>query len=462
MIAESRIGAALAGLALALALASCDGDSEGNPVGLESVVVESRDLVSSVAATGTVEPIRVADVKSQASGEILEIAIELGQTVERGDLLVRIDPRDVRNAFEQAEADLEVAESRLAIAARQLERIRELHASDVVTDEEVESAELEFANARAAQVKARTNLELARDRLNDVVVRAPLRGTVVERNVEEGQIVTSTREVTGGTTLVRMADLGEVQVRMMADEGDIGKIEPGLPAEIRVEAYPEREFRGTVLQVEPQAVVEQNVTMFAVLTRIRNEGDLLKPGMNADVEVMVGRREGVPALPNGAIKSPDEARQLARVLDLEVPDPMESPRAQGGGATAGAELPDDLQRLRSMSQEERQEHMQDLSPAERRRLFQRFREVRETEAAATRSDPTRPRPAYVFQRDDRGRLALEPIVIGLSTWDYSEIVAGLEEGEEVVLVPQALIQQREMLERIRGRSGIPGMRRDDD
>ncbi|MGH7588261.1 MAG: efflux RND transporter periplasmic adaptor subunit [Gemmatimonadota bacterium] len=163
--------------ALVASIAACGGGDRQAPAGLESAVVERTDLVSTVAATGTVEPIRVIDVKSQASGEILEVAVELGDRVEQGALLVRIDPRDVQNA-----------------------------------------------------------------------------------NIEEGQIVPATREVTGGTTLLRMADLAEVQVRTLVDETDVGSVGADLPATIRVEAFPEREFTGRVLKVEPQAVVEQKST----------------------------------------------------------------------------------------------------------------------------------------------------------------------------------------------------------
>jgi HlyD family secretion protein len=184
----------------------------------ETAVAEVRSLVSSVVATGTVEPIRIIDVKSQASGEILELAVELGDLAQQGQLLVRIDPRDVRNEFDQAEADLEVARARLQIAERRLARSQALHDSSIVTAEELENELLEHANARAGLVRGEANLELASDRLNDVVVRSPIAGTVVEREIEAGQIVTSTREVTGGTLLMRMADLSEVQVRTMVDE----------------------------------------------------------------------------------------------------------------------------------------------------------------------------------------------------------------------------------------------------
>ncbi len=465
----------VAGAATA-ALSGCAQEADSAAAStFQTAVAERNTIVSSVVATGTIEPIKIIDVKSQASGEILEMPVELGDAVSRGDLLVRIDPRDVRNAYEQAQADLEVAQAREEVTGRRLERARMLRDSSVVTDEELETAILNHADAKAALVRAETNLRLARDRLEDVTVRAPIAGTIVEKNVEEGQIVTSTREVTGGTTIVRMADLAQVQVRTLVDEIDIGRIQPGMPATITVEAYPDRTFRGEVLKIEPQAVVQQNVTMFAVLTRIANEEDLLRPGMNADVEIVIGRRPDVLALPNAAIKTPDEARQLVNALGMdrdllqqrvEVPeaDRTADGRAGGEGSAGGAaddsegELPSPGE-LRSMSREERRELVQSLDAAQRRQLFQRMRELRAAREAADRADPARPKPAFVFKQAADGLLTLKPIRIGLSSYEQTEVIAGLEDGEQVLEVPLSLVQQQELLQRIRERSGVPGVSR---
>ena len=310
--------ASLGSLALAAAGCAVIGETNEPEQTLQTLTASRQTIVSSVEATGTIEPIRIIEVKSQAGGEVLDLPVELGDNIEQGTLLVRIDPRDVNNAHAQAQADLDVARAQNEVAGLQLERIRALHDSDIVTAEELENATLSAANARASLVRAETNLELAEDKLDDVTLRAPITGTIVERMVEQGQVVTGTRDLTGGTVLMRMADLNEVQVRMLVDETDIGRLDPGLPADITVEAYPTRTFRGTVLKIEPQAVVEQNVTMFAVLTRITNEEDLLRPGMNADVEVVIGRQEDVLAVANSGIKSQQEASQIVRALELDI------------------------------------------------------------------------------------------------------------------------------------------------
>ncbi|NIP58652.1 MAG: efflux RND transporter periplasmic adaptor subunit [Gemmatimonadetes bacterium] len=450
-----------------LGVGACGSGSANEPgFSLETATVERGALESSVEATGTVEAIRVLEVRSQASGEILNMPVELGDEVEQGALLLEIDPRDEVNEVEQARADLEQAQAQLAVAESRLSRMRALRDSGVVTAEELETAIVEHANARSAHVRAQTRLELAQEQRADATVRAPISGTIVEKGVEEGQVVTGTRDLTGGTVLLRMADLSEVQVRTLVDESEIGGVGPGLPASITVEAYPDRTFRGEVLQIEPQATVEQNVTMFAVLTRIPNESRLLKPGMNADVEIVLGRREGVLKLSNSAVKMPDEARQLVSALGMD-PELLDRRITTGGEGAAASGDPEQSvsreetgalpgpERLRSMSREERRELLQSLSSEERRELMRRLPGGGPGGASASGA-VSGPRPAFVFVRED-GVLTLSPVTVGLSSWEETEIVAGLEEGDAVVEVPLALVQQSELLERFRRRSGVPGM-----
>jgi HlyD family secretion protein len=451
---------------------ACGGGSSADGLTLESSVVTRGDLESSVEATGTIEPIKVVEVKSQASGEILEMRVDLGDQVEKGALLLRIDPRDVQNELEQALADLNQAEAQVQVATSRLDRARALRDSGVVTQSDLESAILEHANARSSYQRAESRLELARDRREDATINAPISGTVIEKVVEEGQVITSTNSVTGGTTLLRMADLSEVQVRTLVDESDVGQIQAGQPASITVEAYPDRTFEGAVLKIEPQATVQQNVTMFAVLTRIPNPARLLRPGMNADVVIVLGREENVLKLPNAGVKMPEEARQLVNALQMDPSlldqaapslanrgtDGDSVQRAQAGEPGASnsqgeGKLPSPDE-LRSMSQEERRALFQSLSPSLRQQLMERFRG---SSAAGPRAGRSGPRKAFVFEYDAQGKLTLKPILVGMSSWEETAIVAGLSEGDTVVEVPLALVQQSEMLERFRRRSGVPGM-----
>ena len=290
----------------------------------EPVPVERRDIVVSAEAAGTVEPILVVDVKSKASGEILEIRGETGDIIGQGELLVRVDPRDPNNAVAQAEADLEVARAQLSNAEAQKRRADQMFEAQLISEQEHEAGNLQYANARAQSVRAERALQTARDQLDDTNVRAPITGTIIQKSVERGQVIASaTREVTGGTVLLRMADLNEVQVRTLVDETDIGKIQAGMQATITVDAYPNRPFEGRVLKIEPQSSVSQNVTMFPVLIRIPNEQGFLRPGMNASVEIHVANRSNVLAIPNSALRTTRDVASAAQVLGM---DPQEVER----------------------------------------------------------------------------------------------------------------------------------------
>ena len=312
----ATLGATLAAVAL---FSGCK--KEAPPVPYEAVPVERRDIVVSAQASGAIQPDTTVEVKSKASGEILQLSAETGQVVQRGAPLVRIDPRNARNALAQAQADLDVAKAKLTNAASQKQRADALYKSQSITEQEHEQALLDYADAKSQVVRSQVSVDNARIQLEDTDVRAPITGTVLEKDVERGSVIASaTSNVSGGTTLMKMANLNQVQVRALVDETDIGKLQPGQLASITVDAYPQHPFNGTVLKIEPQAQTEQNVTMFPVLIRIDNKEGLLRPGMNAEVEVHVGRRDDVLAVPNAALRTQRDVASAAQVFGLPPDD----------------------------------------------------------------------------------------------------------------------------------------------
>ena len=321
-------------------LPSCKGESEQTST-IQTVAVERRDIVVDAEATGVVEPINVIEVKSKASGQIERMPVETGTRVKPGDLLVQVDTRDVRNQYNQALADLRAAQARVAVAAAQRKRSEDLFKQQIITAQELETAQLDYANAQAQVTRADASLDLAQQRLEDATVRAPLSGTIIEKTVSTGQVITSaTGAFGGGTLLLKMADLSQVRVRALVNETDIGNIQPGQQATVTVDAYPDRPFRGTVEKIEPQAVVQQNVTMFPVLVAVSNRDGLLMPGMNGEVSVLVERRENVISVPNDAVRPPRDITSAAAALGLNPDSVRRQVQAQftggpGGGANGG-------------------------------------------------------------------------------------------------------------------------------
>jgi HlyD family secretion protein len=307
----------LSALAAFLLVAGCS-DKNDKAIPVSTQTVQRRDIVIDASATGVVEPINVVEVKSKASGQIVKMPVETGTSVKPGDLLVQIETRDVQNQYDQSAAALAAARSRLEVAEAAKRRADELFKGRIITSPEHETAQLDYANAQSALVAARTNLDLNKQRLEDATVRAPVAGTIIDKTVSLGTVITSaTGAFGGGTTLLKMADLGQVRIRALFNETDIGQVQPGQSATVIVDAYPDRRFNGTVEKIEPQAVVQQNVTMFPVLVTLQNLEGLLKPGMNGETSVLVDQRTNVLAVPNDAVRNPREAAATAPMLGLD-------------------------------------------------------------------------------------------------------------------------------------------------
>ncbi len=280
--------------------------------------VERQDINVNVEAAGVIEPAVTVEVKSKASGEVLSIHAETGDIVEAGTLLVQIDKRTPSNLLNQTNAELEAAMARRSIAKAQSTRSKTLWDSRTINEVDYEKTLLEYANAKADVVRAEVAIENARIQLDDTDVRAPITGTIIERLVETGQVISSpTMDVGGGTLLLKMADLSSVQVRALVDETDIGKIKPGQATTVTVTAYPNQPFEGVVLKIEPQAMADQTVTTFSVLIMLENKNGLLRPGMNTEVEIRVASRGNVLAIPTLALKTKKEIPTVAGFMGIE-------------------------------------------------------------------------------------------------------------------------------------------------
>ena len=426
-----------------LLIAGCAQDTEEREV-WNTAKVTTRDIVVAVQAAGIIEPVTTVELKSKASGEILEIAADTGDVVDSGTLLVQIDKRTPRNSLAQAEAELEAARARRDIARTQRDRAKDLFGSRTINEVDYEQSILEYANAKAEVVRAEVSVENARIALDDTEVRAPIQGTIISRDVEVGQVISSpTQDVGGGTVLLNMADLRSVQVRSLVDETDIGKILPGQKANVTVAAYPNQPFAGSVLKVEPKAEDEEAVTLFAVIVTIDNTGGLLKPGMNAEVEVDIASRYGVPAVPTIALRTPRDVKAAAMYTGIE--EDVLREQLRSGGMT----VPDAMSGATVMVEG---------APAQ---------------AAATQpAAGTEPLAAqgYLFggqywllvMRD--GEPSAQYVTTGLTDLDYSEIVSGLNGDEEIILLPSTdLIMSQDRFQRMMGQfSGLPGRNTDDE
>src|SRR5688572_460410 len=551
---------ALAGLT---ALACSKNKDDKLTIPLEPVTRQT--IVVQAEATGVVEPINIIEVKAKSSGQIVAMPVETGSFVKPGDLIVQLDTRDTRNSYAQARADLDAANVNLRVARQARDRAEQLYKERIITAVEREAAQVQYANAQSTVLRNRAALDLRAQSLEEATVRAPVAGTVIEKPVALGQVIASgTSGLSGGTTIIKMADLTKVRVRALVNETDIGKIRPGLVAQVIVDAFPDRPFMGTVEKIEPQATIQQSVTMFPVLISIDNQARLLMPGMNGEVSIEVERRENVIAVSNDAVRNPNEVAVVAPMLGLD-PDSVRAAlragargaqrvgstqgvngpppagtngenagRAEltsaaaaqqgGGGQRGGFNLPEvtDKQceavtaaiakhpdvpgkiaalRTRMQAGELDRQAMQaetqkiysaiGVDPGVARACTFRQRGAGGARAGAGAGGSTgttggsagaQPggfgsaggaagqggfgrgqgggRRGLVFVSKD-GKYSPRTVRLGVSNFDYSEVLSGVEEGEQVAILNVAVLQarQQENLNQVRGRAGVPGMQR---
>ncbi len=495
---------AVAALAALGATACKAGQAEDAP-NIQTAVVNRGNLRIAVEATGSVEPVRSVDVKSKASGQILQLVVDVGDSVHAGTILAKIDPRDVNNNFQQAQANLEVAKAQAANAKAQLDRSKALLDSGVITQQEYESNNLSYVTARSSLVRAQTNWELAKLQLADVTIMAPIDGTIISKGngISEGAVIQSgSSGFSGGTTLFTMANLDSMQVRTQVDETDVGQLHAGLPATIKVEAYPSRTFQGRVEKIEPQAVTTQNVTMFNVIVSIDNKSGLLKPGMNGDVEILVNQADNVLLIPNNAIVERQDVGPAAMVLGMNV-DSLDFRSLAGRGARsgtasarganganggaqqagreglasrnagrAGASAQNGSGTQTAYGQRTMPEGMRaeldslrakagrgEITQDSMRAALRAMREQAGGTAGgtgATATDPTSPNghSAVVFVVNN-GKPQVRVVQVGLNDWDSTEILDGLAEGDSVAVIGalQLQAQQQQFMDRMRNRSG---------
>lgn len=458
-----------------LLLAACAEEKESGPI-YDTAVVERRTIEVAVSSAGIVEPLASVEVKSKASGEVLELLVETGDLVEAGTLMVRIDPRTVRNRLAQSEAELKAALSRQEIANTQERRVRSLQANGTLTQADLEQSTLDVANAEAQVVTSTVSVENARIAVDDTDVRAPIKGTVIIKPVEKGQVISSaTQDFSGGTLLLQMADLSEVQIRSLVDETDIGKVRPGMSAQVLVAAYPNQPFPGEVVKIEPQAVVEQNVTMFAVIVSIHNPDGLLMPGMNAEVEVMIARSENTMTIPVMALRTARDIETTASILGRSEDDITAKINGTAAGESSSDPnapetiqmrgntivLPPDTKASAVRALIKKRRDGDTLTEDEQkllRRVFQNAASQQQSASAQTSSD-------YRFGGDfwvvlDTEQPEIRNVRTGVTDLDRVEIVSGLSESDRVLILPSShLMETQQALQNFINRrvGGVPGI-----
>ena len=272
-------------------------DSEAKYLTAEA---EKGDIRIFVTATGTAEAVTTVLVGSQVSGTISALYVDFNDRVTKGQTIAQLDPTFLRAQVSQVQADLEKATASVSLSQKEYDRALSLFKKAMISESERDLALTNHELALAQEKSARANLERARTNLNYATIVSPIDGVVISRDVDVGQTVAASLQA---PTLFTIAnDLAEMQIETSIDEADIGRIKEGQQAVFTVDAFPERTFQGIVSQVRLSPEIVQNVVTYDVIIQASNPDLLLKPGMTANVTVLVDERENVLKVPAGALR----------------------------------------------------------------------------------------------------------------------------------------------------------------
>ncbi|MBI2955914.1 MAG: efflux RND transporter periplasmic adaptor subunit [Acidobacteria bacterium] len=474
--------------------------SGGGPAEVQyfTAPVEQGDILAVVNATGTINAVTTVQVGTQVSGMVAELSADFNSRVRKGQVIARIDPAIFQTRVLQAEADLASAEAGvksldadLAVANANLEReraalreaelrlkrTRELHEQGIASVQERDTVEVAHesaaANVRAAeaqlnQIRARreqqraqvkqrqAQLEQARLDLQHTIIRTPVDGTVIARNVDAGQTVAASLQA---PTLFTIAeDLSQMLVYARTDESDVGKIRVGAEANFKVDSFPLETFRGRVKQVRMNAYQVQNVVTYDTIIEFENPDVKLLPGMTAYVTIPVARATAVVKIPNGALRFVPDVDEQERMALLRQHNLLGPPPGQGGDGTARAdesrpgeggaagESPEAGQPRSGMSEEDRarmRERWQSMSSEERARfraMMMARRQQAGGEGAGGFQGPPRSGPeaegAYqiVWKLNPDGSLQPVRVKTGLTDYTFTAMLEGsLKPGDRLVI-----------------------------
>lgn len=278
-----------------------------------TTTVSRADLVQNVTATGTLESVTSIDVSSQISGLIADVLVDYNTPVHAGDVLARIDPSSYQQREKQAEADVASANASARLARVNADRMRELRGKNLVSQQELDQAEAQLAQAEAALLTKQASLANARVDLDRCTITAPIDGIVLDRATEKGKTVAANFNAPTLFTIVN--DLTKMEIVAAVAEADVGTVETGQPVTFTVDAFPSRTFRGTISQIRNAPKTVSNVVTYETVVAVDNADLKLRPGMTANVSIVVARRAAALAVANSAlrVRIPDDILAARRV-----------------------------------------------------------------------------------------------------------------------------------------------------
>jgi HlyD family secretion protein len=292
---------------------------EANTLKYKLVKIERGTVSSIITSTGVVNPVYTVQVGSQVSGTIVRLFTDFNQKVRKGQLIALIDTTTFAAAVRDARASVARTVAQRTFAEGEYRRAQELMKTESNSRTELDQAKLNLETATADAISGRALLDKARINLTFAFIRSPIDGTVISRNVDVGQTVAAS--LSAPTIFAIANDLTQMQILANVDESDIGQIQQGQTVRFTVQAYPDKQFGGTVMQIRLQPATIQNVVNYSVVVATTNKDGYLLPGMTATVEFQILTVPNALKIPNAAIRFHSTPEMMSEARSNMLADP---------------------------------------------------------------------------------------------------------------------------------------------
>src|SRR4051812_9663461 len=266
----------------------------------QTTKVARGDITQAVTATGDLQPVTTVDIGAQVSGQIKEVLVDFNSQVKTGDVLARIDPANAEQKVKQAEADLASAKANNDLIKINADRTADLFKKNLVSQSELDTINAQLAQSSATMLTRNAALENAKLDLAHTVITAPIDGIILDRKTDVGRTVNASMNAPTLFTIVN--DLTRMQINAAVAEADVGLIAENQNVKFTVDAFPNRTFTGVVRQVRNAATANQSVVSYATIIDVKNDDLKLKPGMTANVSVIVAEKTNVLNVGNSALR----------------------------------------------------------------------------------------------------------------------------------------------------------------
>ncbi|MCI6687746.1 MAG: efflux RND transporter periplasmic adaptor subunit [Prevotella sp.] len=300
----------------ALAVWLLSGGKKEEKITFDTAAVAPANIMNSITATGTIEPVTSVTVGTQVSGIVSKLFVDYNSVVKKGQVIAELDKTNLMSQLNTAKTQLATAQSQLNYQTANYKRYKTLFEKGLVAADDFDNAKLSYTQAKEQVISAKEEVQRAQTNLGYATITSPIDGVVLSKSVEEGQTVAASFSTPELFTIAQ--DLTNMQVVADVDEADIGDVKEGERVTFTVDAYPDDTFEGEVKQVRQEATTTNNVVTYEVVISAPNADLKLKPGLTANVTIYTAERKGVLSVPSKALRFTPQKETVGKMKIVDV------------------------------------------------------------------------------------------------------------------------------------------------